>query len=62
MSNMDRKIANYLVCPGGACPLRYTCRRFMGWLVLDDEDTDEMDPAYKEGKCERYLIKEYYGG
>lgn len=53
---------NYLICSGGACPLRMTCQRFMAWLDNENEDADEMLPAYKGDTCERYLIKEYYGG
>ena len=53
---------NYLICPGEACPLRMTCRRFQSWLYRDDDSDDEMIPAYKGDTCERYLMKEYYGG
>lgn len=63
MSNMDRKTANYLICPGEACPLRMTCQRHQAWLNNEDEDADEMIPAYnsKTGGCERYDRREFYG-
>ena len=55
---------NYLICPGGACPLRLICQRFMAWLWLDneDEDADEMEPAYHNDACDKYIEKEFYGG
>ena len=55
---------NYLICPGEACPLRMTCRRHQEWLNNEDDEADEMDPAYnpKTGACERYDIKDYYYG
>lgn len=53
---------NSLVCPGDACPLRFTCRRFNAWLDHeDDDDWFEMLPDYKGGKCEHYIQKEFYG-
>lgn len=54
--------ANYLICSGEECPIRLTCRRFIAWLDNEEEDSDEMEPAFRNGTCERYLIKEYYGG
>ena len=59
---MEKKMTNYLLCPGEACPLRRTCQRFMAWLNNEDEDAEEMVPAFRNGACERYKIKEYYGG
>ena len=56
---------NYLICPGEACPLRMTCRRHQEWLNNEDDEADEMEPAYnsKTGTCERLEIKDYfYGG
>lgn len=53
---------NYLICHGGACPLRLTCRRFMAWLDNEDEEAEEMMPSFKDGDCDRYEMKEYYGG
>ena len=55
---------NYLICPGEACPLRMTCERHQSWLNNEDEDADEMEPAYnsKTGACERYEQKTFYGG
>ncbi len=53
---------NYLLCSGEACPLRLTCRRFMAWLDNEDEDTDEMEPAYHNDACDKYIAKEFYGG
>ena len=55
------KNSNYLICPGEACPLRLTCQRFMAWLDNEDEDTEEMVPAFKDGACERHIMKEFYG-
>lgn len=54
---------NYLLCPGEASPLRMTCQRHQAWLNNEDEDADEMIPAYnsKTGVCERFDRKEYYG-
>lgn len=53
---------NLLLCPGGSCPLRYTCKRYVRWMACDDDDADlEMDPAYEDGKCESYIQIEYYG-
>lgn len=57
-----KTMTNYLICPGEACPLRLTCLRFMAWLDNEDEDAEEMEPAFKDGACERHIIKEYYGG
>lgn len=55
---------NYLICPGEACPLRMTCRRHQAWLNNEDDEADEMEPAYnpKTGACERLEIKDYYYG
>ena len=52
---------NYLLCPGESCPLRLTCNRFHAWLDNEDEEDLEMAPAYKDGRCELYLQKEFYG-
>lgn len=53
---------NYLLCPGDACPLRFTCMRFQSWLNNEDEEAEEMQPSYSDGTCERYEIKDYYYG
>lgn len=55
---------NYLLCSGEACPLRMTCRRHKEWLNNEDDEADEMEPAYnsKTGTCERHDIKNYYYG
>lgn len=54
---------NYLICSGEACPLRMTCERHRAWLNNEDEDADEMEPAYHDGKCAFYVRKDYfYGG
>lgn len=55
---------NYLICPGDACPLRFTCRRFSEWLNNEDDEADEMAPAYnaKKNTCDLLDLKEYYGG
>lgn len=53
---------NYLICPGEACPLRMTCQRFQNWLNHEDEDPDEMEPAYNNGECYAYDAKPFYGG
>jgi len=55
---------NLLVCPGDACPLRYTCERFHAWIDTDDADNEmEMEPAYnfQYGLCPSYIQKEFYG-
>ena len=52
---------NLLLCPGEVCPLRMTCTRFHAWLDNEDEDEMEMVPAYKDGHCELYNQKEFYG-
>ena len=54
---------NYLLCSGEACPLRMTCQRHQAWLNNEDDDADEMEPAYnsKTGGCERYDRREFYG-
>ena len=62
MSNMDRKTANYLICPGDACPLRMTCQRWQNWLNNEDEDADEMIPNYDHERCLQYKRIEFYGG
>ena len=54
--------ANHLLCPGEACPLRFTCRRWQDWLNNEDDDADEMIPGYLNGKCISYEQKGYYGG
>ena len=63
-SKLKMAKTNYLICSGEACPLRMTCQRHQEWLNNEDEDADEMEPAYnsKTGACERYDIKEFYGG
>ena len=49
---MDRP-EDILLCPGGSCPLRYTCRRYIKWMATDNDDPDlEMDPAFDDDKCE----------
>ena len=55
---------NYLLCSGDACPLRFTCKRLREWLNNEDDEADEMEPAYnpKTGACERYEQKTFYGG
>lgn len=55
---------NYLICSGEACPLRMTCWRHQAWLNNEDDEADEMEPAYnsKTGACKRYEQKEFYGG
>ena len=53
---------NYLICPGEACPLRLTCIRFHRWLDNDDENAEEMEPAFRDGVCDKFIMKEYYGG
>ena len=51
-----------LLCPGGWCPLRYTCERYVKWMAADEDDADlEMDPDYDDGKCDSYIQIEYYG-
>lgn len=53
---------NYLLCSGEACPIRFTCLRFMTWLDNEDENADEMEPAYHNEACDKYIAKEFYGG
>ena len=53
---------NYLICHGEACPLRMTCRRYQEWLNNEDDEANEMDPDYHDGKCYAYEQKQYYGG
>ena len=53
---------NYLLCPGDACPLRFTCQRFAAWLNSEDDEAPEMDPDYHEGNCAFFERKDYYGG
>lgn len=53
---------NYLICSGDACPLRMTCRRHQQWLNNEDDEADEMEPDYHNGKCYAYEQEEYYGG
>ena len=53
---------NILLCPGGSCPLRYTCKRYFRWMECEEDDADlEMDPAHDDGKCGSYIQIEYYG-
>ena len=53
---------NILLCPGGSCPPRHTCERYIRWMACDEDDADlEMDPAYDDGKCDSYIQIEYYG-
>lgn len=54
-------MVNDLICSGGACPLRLTCRRFHAWLDNEDEDTPEMEPDYKKDHCDKYIQIEFYG-
>lgn len=53
---------NYLLCPGDACPLRFTCQRWQDWLNNEDDETPEMHPDYHEDECWGFVSKEYYGG
>lgn len=53
---------NYLICPGDACPLRFTCKRWQDWLNNEDEDADEMTPNYDHERCFQYKRIEFYGG
>lgn len=52
---------NTLICPGGGCPLRYTCLRFHDWFDSTDENGDNEMLPVKDGKCDKYIRKEYYG-
>lgn len=55
-------MSNSLVCPGDACPLRFTCVRWHNWLDReDDDDWFEMEPDYHNGTCKSYIQKEFYG-
>ena len=60
---MEKKMTNYLLCPGEACPLRMTCRRHQEWLNNEDDGADEMEPAYnpKTRTCDLFQDKGYYG-
>ena len=53
---------NHLLCPGDACPLRHSCRKFQNWLNSEDDEDQEMTPDYHEGECMFYEQKTYYGG
>lgn len=53
---------NYLICPGEACPIRLICRRFQEWINNEDDDADEMTPAFKNGECTAYVAEPFYGG
>lgn len=59
---MIKMKTNYLLCPGDACPLRFTCQRFQGWLNSEDDEAPEMNPDYHEDNCWAFDPKEYYGG
>ena len=51
-----------LLCTGGRCPIRLTCRRYVKWLSGDDDTEDlEMEPAFNDGKCGNYIQIEFYG-
>jgi hypothetical protein len=52
---------NYLICPGDACPLRFTCQRFSEWLNSEDDEAPEMNPDYRDHDCWAYEQREYYG-
>lgn len=54
--------SNYLICPGDACPLRFTRQRFQGWLNSEDDEAPEMNPDYHDGECVFYERRYYYGG
>ena len=45
-----------MLCPGEACPLRLTCRKFHAWLDNEDDEAEEMVPAFspKTGDCRLY--------
>lgn len=53
--------ANYLLCSGDACPLRFTCWRYQEWLNSEDDEAPEMDPDYHDGECWAYDQKEFTG-
>ena len=52
-----------MLCPGEACPLRLTCRKFHAWLDNEDDEAEEMVPAFnaKTGDCYLYDQIEFYG-
>ena len=54
---------NIPLCPGDACPVKYTCRCYLRFVAkADDYEFDwDLEPAYKEGKCDNYIQQEYYG-
>lgn len=51
-----------LICPGDACPLRFSCQRFQDWLNNEGDELPEMNPDYHDGECWGFNAKEYYGG
>jgi hypothetical protein len=53
--------SNYMICPGDACPLRFTCQRSQGWLNSEDDEAPEMNPDYNDNGCWAYEQREYYG-
>lgn len=53
---------NYLICPGEACPIRLCCRRFHAWIDNEDEEAEEMIPAFRDGNCDKLIEQPFYGG
>ena len=54
--------ANYLICPGEACPIRLCRRRFHAWIDNEDEEAEEMIPAFRDGNCDKLIEQPFYGG
>ena len=54
---------NIPLCPGDAFPVKYTCRCYLRFVAKADayEFDWDLEPAYKEGKCDNYIQQEYYG-
>lgn len=50
---------NHILCPGDACPLRWTCYRWQNWLNNEDDDAEEMLPDYHNGGCRSYEQKTF---
>lgn len=48
----------------GECPLAKTCWRFIEYVKRVEDNLPvfySMTPAYKNGKCDNYKQREYYG-
>lgn len=65
---MMERIENLDFCYGEGCPLKHTCRRYLGWVNREDLDGGippewfiAADYDAEKQNCVNYVRKEFYG-